>query len=82
MGEKDLAYELIEKIVVGNQVMPAVTQEEIYQICEEGEKRYKADSQIPPGFKDAKNKDGVRKYSDLIIWKEILRFARDASLNL
>lgn len=25
---------------------------------------------------DAKNKDGVRKYSDLILWKEILRFAK------
>lgn len=81
-GGKDLVYELIKQIVAGNQVMPAVTQEEIYQICEEGEKRYKADPQIPPGFKDAKNKDGVRKYSDLIMWKEILRFARDTSSNI
>lgn len=46
--------------------MTSVTQEEIYQICEEGERRYKTDPQTPPGFKDAKNKDGVRKYSDLI----------------
>ena len=34
--------------------MTSVTQEEIYQICEEGERRYKTDPQTPPGFKDAK----------------------------
>ena len=55
-------------------VMITPTQEEIYCWCDEGEKRYK--KQIPPGFKDAKNKDGVRKYSDLIIWKEILKYAK------
>lgn len=54
-------------------VMPEPTQKEIYAWCDEGEQRYK--KEIPPGFKDAKKKDGVRKYSDLIIWKEILRFA-------
>lgn len=62
--------------------MTSVTQEEIYQICEEGERRYKTDPQTPPGFKDAKNKDGVRKYSDLIMWKEILRYAREKSVNV
>jgi len=33
-------------------------------------------------FKDAKNKDGVRKYGDLIIWKEILRFAYENRKNI
>ena len=68
--ETDYLYDLVSYIAV----MPALTQNEIYQWCEEGEKRCK--TQTPPGFKDAKNKDGVRKYSDFIIWKEILRYAK------
>ena len=81
-GEKNLVYELVEKIINDTHAMVAVTQEEIYQICEEGERRYKAEPQIPPGFKDAKSKDGVRKYSDLIMWKEILRYAKDNAVNV
>lgn len=75
-GGENLVYLLLEQIINDSHVMPAVTQEEIYQICEDGEKRYKAKPQIPPGFKDAKDKDGVRKYSDLIMWKELLRYAK------
>lgn len=71
---------LVESIVSSGRVMPALTQEEIYRWCEEGEKRYK--NEIPPGFKDAKNKDGVRKYSDLILWNEILRFAKTNRKNI
>lgn len=78
----DLVYKLVEKMINNEQLMMAVTQEEIYQICEEGERRYKAEPQIPPGFKDAKNKDGVRKYSDLIMWKEILRYAKNQAVNV
>lgn len=81
-GGKNLVYELVEKIINDSHTMVAVTQEEIYQICEEGERRYKAEPQIPPGFKDAKNKDGVRKYSDLIMWKEILRYAKNKAVNV
>lgn len=54
--------------------LPAPTQEEIYAWCDEGEKRYK--DQTPPGFMDAKKKDSVRNYSDLILWKEILKYAK------
>lgn len=61
-------------------VMPAPTQEDIYRWCDEGEMRYK--SEIPPGFKDAKNKDGVRKYSDLILWEETLRYAKNNLTNI
>lgn len=43
-------------------------------------KRYK--DQVPPGFMDGKNKDGVRKYSDLIIWKEILNYARNQEKDI
>jgi len=79
---KNLVCELVEQIISDSQVMASVTQEEIYQFCEEGEKRYNAYPQIPPGYRDAKNKDGVRKYSDLIMWKEILRYAKDNDSNV
>jgi hypothetical protein len=66
--------DLLEMFVKTLPVMLSPTQEEIYNWCDEGEKRYK--DTIPPGFKDAKSKDGVRKYSDLILWKEILKYAK------
>lgn len=60
--------------------MKAPSQLDLYNWCAEGEMRYK--KQIPPGFKDAKNKDGLRKYSDLILWKEIIRYATEKKANV
>jgi hypothetical protein len=40
----------------------------------EGEFRYR--NYVSPGFKDD-NKEGTQKYGDLIIWKQILSFAKD-----
>ena len=70
----DFLYSLIIEMDSNGQIMASPSQEDIYRWCEDGEKRFKGE--IPPGFKDANNKDGVRKYSDLIIWQEILRYAR------
>ena len=50
--------------------MPSPSQEDIYVWCEEGETRYK--KEVPPGFKDAKNKDGVRKYVWETMTKKVL----------
>ena len=47
---------------------------EIKEILKEGAVRYA--NQIPPGYKDAEMKSGIRKYGDLIIWKETLRHAK------
>lgn len=71
----DKVMELVQKVEQYGHVLPSPSQEEIFKWCEEGQDRYK--KEIPPGFKDAKNKDGVRKYGDLIIWKELLKFARE-----
>lgn len=79
-GNTDLLNSLVEEIVSNGQVMMPVTQEDIYFWCEEGQKRYREET--PPGFMDAKNKDGVRKYSDLILWKEILRFAKSENKDV
>lgn len=52
----------------------AFTFDEIKDIVSEGEWRYAR--QIGPGYMDAIDKKGVRQYGDLIIWKEILRYAK------
>lgn len=80
--DKNLVCDLVEKIVKDGRCMASVTQEEIYQVCEEGEKRFNSKNPIPPGFKDAKNKDGVRKYSDLILWKEVMSYAKENSVDV
>lgn len=69
----DYVMALVNEWEQSQSIMSSLSQEDIYLWCEEGENRYK--KEIPPGFKDAKNKDGVRKYSDFILWKEVLRFA-------
>ena len=72
--------DLLASLVATIPTMQTLTQEEIYAWCDEGEKRYK--TQTPPGFKDAKKKDGVRKYSDLILWKEILKYAKTEAVDI
>lgn len=79
-GKNDKVTELVKYIEKSSHIMSELSQEEIFMWCEEGEQRYKKET--PPGFKDAKNKDGVRKYGDLIIWKEILKFARESNKNI
>lgn len=79
-GDVDKVVELVKAIETYDHILPSPTQEEIFIWCEEGQTRYK--KEIPPGFKDAKNKDGVRKYGDLIIWKELLKFAHTQSKNI
>ena len=76
----DKGAELIKQIESYNHILPSPTQEEIFLWCEEGQGRYR--KEIPPGFKDAKDKDGVKKYGDLIIWKEMLKFALTQSKNI
>ncbi len=78
--ETDHLMELIQEIDNDNQILSAPSQKDIFDWCDKGEKRYKENTS--PGFKDAKNKDGVRKYSDLIIWMEILRFAKTKGKNI
>ncbi|MGN2466970.1 PIN-like domain-containing protein [Pseudomonas fragariae (ex Marin et al. 2024)] len=62
-------------------------EETLVEIYKEGEKRYK--NSIPPGFKD-NGKDGayvvgdreyIRKYGDLLLWKEIIEKAKSEDLK-
>lgn len=53
--------------------------EELEKIKEEGAIRYAA--KIPPGFKDA-DKSSDNQYGDLVIWKEVLEFAKQQQVGI
>lgn len=77
-AEKD---EILDKILaifdgrVGNNIDAA----ELERIKEEGKERY--EKLIPPGYKDDKKKKGQEDdnnaYGDLIIWKQIIKHAKE-----
>lgn len=54
-------------------VLDSLDEEEISKIKKEGDIRY--NNHIPPGWKDADKSEN--RYGDLIIWKEILKFAKE-----
>lgn len=68
-AETDTLYGLLKEVNHGD----AFPMKALIQIVQEGQARYEC--KIPPGYKDAEDKEGLRKYGDLIIWKEILRYA-------
>lgn len=78
--DEDYIDALINELCLMGNLMKDIPRDEVYRICEDGEKRYK--KEIPPGFKDAKNKDGIRKYSDLILWNEVIKYAHDKQKNI
>ncbi len=56
-------------------------QAELPAIYEEGNRRYQ--SMIPPGYKDGPSKKEDRhKYGDLIIWKELIKFANEKNQQI
>lgn len=75
---KDKLFELYE-----GKVGTDLTEEEIKAAYQEGEERY-ADK-IPPGFKDISNKKDKGKrhlYGDLIIWKQIIKYAQETQKDI
>lgn len=48
--------------------------EDLKKILIEGE--YRFNNKIPPGYEDFKDKSGIRKYGDLIIWFEIIKMSK------
>jgi len=78
--DEDLLELFVKELDSKNRIMTSPVQKDIFTWCDEGEERYK--KEIPPGFKDAKKKTGIKKYSDFIIWKEILRFSNENEKNL
>ncbi len=78
--EQDKILELFNRIIDDKRVFEGLTVDELYSICSEGKSRYY--KEIPPGFKDGKAKDGIDKYNDLILWKEVLKYCRKNDKNL
>ncbi len=77
--------EILEKIlaIFDQRVGLPPTEEELRAIKEEGKNRYK--NAIPPGYKDDKKKnesDDNNAYGDLIIWKQIIKYAKDNQVGI
>lgn len=78
-GERDILGDFVKKLLDNDQGLEAYSLIELLNLCDEGKARY--ESKTPPGYKDNK-KDGIRKYGDFIIWKEVLRFAAKVHHNI
>lgn len=78
--ESDLPEEFMQILIDKTKVLKSPSLSELYAICEEGEERFK--NKTPPGYKDDKSKKGLRKYCDLIWWKEILIWAKENRKNI
>jgi len=72
--KNDPVYSSISELFQ-NRITEQFTREELNDIYKEGEERYK--NKVPPGFEDEKTKDGNRKYGDLILWKQIIKKAKE-----
>lgn len=66
----DAIRDVIERMQVGTPFDFAG----VIEIAKEGEFRYA--NSIPPGYEDMERKKGTQKYGDLIIWKEIINYAK------
>lgn len=78
--------EILEKIlaIFDQRVGIPPSEEELLAIKEEGKERYK--KSIPPGYKDDKKKNGSEDdnnaYGDLIIWKQIIKYAKENQVGI
>src|SRR5690606_8660652 len=70
----DPIYERLSNLFE-NKITNPYDANKLNDIYKEGEERYK--HKIPPGFEDEKNKDGSRKYGDLILWKQVIDIAKE-----
>lgn len=55
------------------------SEEQLKQIYDEGKKRYMQN--VPPGYED-KKKDEPARYNDLVVWKEVLKYAQDNNVSV
>ncbi len=70
----DPIYEKIT-LLFQNRISKNYDVTKLNEIYKEGEERFK--NKIPPGFEDEKNKDGNRKFGDLILWKQVIDLANE-----
>lgn len=75
--EKDAVRETLSELLEGK-IGVSYKEEELNDIYEECQKRY--DLEIPPGYEDAKKKDGLSRYGDAILWLQLIDFAKEKRL--
>ena len=74
----DTQIEIWQKIIdlVTNRVGPSYKMERLIHIYQQGETRYGLN--IPPGYKDRSKKETDRQYGDLIIWHQMMDYAKES----
>lgn len=75
----DTIYDSISDLFKDRITSP-FSENELKEIYKEGEDRYK--NKIPPGFEDEKSKEGIRKFGDLVLWKQIIRTASELKKDI
>ncbi|WP_298846320.1 PIN-like domain-containing protein [Clostridium sp.] len=70
----NIVEEFVEKIISTGNIGREYNILDLIKIYQEGEIRYKY--LIPPGYMDAREKDDLTKFGDLIVWKQILEYAK------
>lgn len=86
VNDTDEIKELIINIF-NNKIGESFDKDNLDLIYKDGTKRY--ESKIPPGFMDIKkegsyffeDKEYIRKFGDLIFWKEIIKLSKDKKLK-
>ena len=75
--EKDEILEYLLTLFDGKVGEP-LTSDDLDAVKKEGKERY--ENEIPPGYKDKGKEDN--EYGDLIIWKQILNFAKEKDTSI
>ena len=75
----DPVREALTKLLDGR-VGPPYADDRLKQIYKEGEERYAKAK--PPGFKDAKTKEGDRAFGDLVLWYQVIDKATSDKLPI
>lgn len=70
----DPIYTFVSELF-SNRITEPFNEDELKEIYKEGEERFKY--KVPPGFEDEKNKEGNTKFGDLVLWKQIIKKAKE-----
>lgn len=65
----------LDSLLNSDKVSEELSLIELLEILKEGELRYKY--KLPPGYEDSKTKEGIEKFGDLIVWKQIIKKSID-----
>src|SRR5690606_8363069 len=86
VNDSDKLKDLVLQIFNGK-IGQGFDKKKLQEIYKEGDKRY--DTKTPPGYKDIKkegahlyeDKEYIRKFGDLILWKEIIEKSKSENLK-